>query len=228
MKQRSNCGHFWPVQASERASTLAHAEEFSGSFLISAAIAGFGGLFPVANDLEIRDLFQAAQHRLLLGVVDLLAAGVVGAALHVGRAQLSHVLLQKGDVLEVELLLQILGAGGDDDAFAGKDGRDQVGQRLAGTGAGLDDQVLFLGQRGFHGLRHLKLALAVLIVRMPLTQKALAAKELANRTGFACREIRGESHVQLRFCQSSMAADQTGVIRLVRGPQGAPVNPASG
>ena len=36
MKQRSNCGHFWPLHNSPRASILAHTELFSGSLLISA------------------------------------------------------------------------------------------------------------------------------------------------------------------------------------------------
>ena len=87
MKQRSNCGHFWPVQRSLRASILAQAELRFGQRLDLGAVAGFGGLLPLADDLKIGDFFQAAEHRLLFGIVDFLAAGVVGAALHVADAQ---------------------------------------------------------------------------------------------------------------------------------------------
>ena len=54
-------------------------------------------------------------------------------------------LLEEWDVLEEELLLEVLGAGGDDDAAARQDGGHQVGQRLAGAGAGLGDEVLLFG-----------------------------------------------------------------------------------
>ena len=35
---------------------------------------------------------------------------------------------------------------------------NQIRQRLAGAGAGFDDQVLLLGERAFHGFGHLELA----------------------------------------------------------------------
>src|ERR1019366_837271 len=52
------------------------------------AVAGFGGLFPVADDTEVVDLFQSVQHRLVGEVVELLAAQVIAAPLHVADAQL--------------------------------------------------------------------------------------------------------------------------------------------
>ena len=45
-----------------------------------------------------------------------------------------------GQVLGDDLLLERLGGGGDDDLAAAEDGRDQVGQRLAGAGAGLAER----------------------------------------------------------------------------------------
>ena len=64
---------------------------------------------------------------------------------------------EERDVLEEELLLQVLGAGGDDDAllaFAGQaQGGQQIGQRLAGPGAGFDDQVALVGEGLFDGAR---------------------------------------------------------------------------
>ncbi len=87
-------------------------------------------------------------------------------------------LLQEGDVLEKELLLQGLGPGGDDNALAGQQRRHQVGERLAGARAGLHDQVTLIGQRGFHGLGHLHLAGAELVIGVPFGQRPAAAKEL--------------------------------------------------
>ena len=152
-------GHFWPVHRSRARVDLGPGGAGFGQRLDLGAIADFGGLLPLADDLEIGDLFQAGEHRLLFGVVDLLPAGVVVAALHVADLERPReVLLQKRNVLEEELFLQILGAGGNDDALAGEHRGNQVGQRLAGAGAGLDDQVPLVGERGFDGLRHLELA----------------------------------------------------------------------
>src|SRR5664280_3656500 len=109
------------------------------------AVAGFGGLLPVADDAKLVDFFQPVQHRLIGEVVELLTAEIVAATLHVADAQLAEVLLQEGNVFEEELLLQGLGAGGDDDALAGTNDGQQVCQRLAGAGAGFDDQVPSFG-----------------------------------------------------------------------------------
>ena len=93
-------------------------------------------------------------------------------------------LLEKRNVLEEELLLQVLGAGGDHDALAGEDRGNQVGERFAGAGAGLDDQVLAVRERGFHGLGHVQLAGAEFVVRMPLGKRAVAGEELAHAGRF--------------------------------------------
>ena len=141
------------------------------------AVAEFGGLLPLADDLEIGHFFQAGEHRLLFGVVDLLAAGVVVAALHVADLERPRkVLLQERDVLEEELLLQVLGAGGDHDALAGEQRRHQVGERLAGARAGFDDQVALVGQGRFHGLGHLHLAGPEFVIGMPLGERPAAEK----------------------------------------------------
>jgi hypothetical protein len=119
------------------------------------AVADFGGLLPGLDHLEIGDFLQAGQHCLAVGVVNLLAAGIVVAALHIADAQgAREMLLQEGDVLEEELFLQILGAGGNHNAFAGKDRGHQVSQRFAGARAGFRDQMFAVGQRGFHRFGH--------------------------------------------------------------------------
>ena len=75
------------------------------------AVAGLGRLLPVADDAEVVDLLQSVQHRLGGEVVKLLAAKIIAASLHVADAQLAQVLLQEGNILEEELLLQGLGSG---------------------------------------------------------------------------------------------------------------------
>src|ERR1035438_6311884 len=85
---------------------------------------------------------------------------------------------QKRNIFEEELFLQGLGAGGDDDAFAGTDHRQQVGQRLAGARAGFDDQVPALLQCLFHSFCHLKLSAAELVRGMSACQHATRAEEL--------------------------------------------------
>ena len=178
MKQRSNCLHFWPVQSSLRASTLAQAALDSGSRHLGA-IADFGRLLPFADDAKFADLFQSGEDRLALGVVDLLPAGVIVAALHVADLrEAAKNCLEERDVLEKELLLQVLRAGGDDDALAGEERRHQVGERLAGAGAGLDDQMPALGERGLHRLGHFHLSRPVFIIGMSLRQQPVSGKEL--------------------------------------------------
>ena len=44
---------------------------------------------------------------------------------------------------------------------------NQIGQRLPGARAGLDDQVLLLRERALHSLRHLQLACAEFVVGVP-------------------------------------------------------------
>ena len=123
MKQRSNCGHFWPVQGSRERRSWPKRTRL-GQLLISARSPVSVRLLPLADAREIVDLLQAVQQRFLLRVVDLLAACVVGAAFHVASAQRSEMLLQERDVLVEELLLQILRTGGDHDARP---------ERIAGT-----------------------------------------------------------------------------------------------
>ena len=148
------------------------------------AVAEFGGLFPLADNLEIGDLFEAGKHRLLIGVVDFLAAGVIVAALHVADLERPReVFLEERHVLEEELFLKVLGARGNDDALARKQRRDQIGERLPGTGAGLDDEMPFLRQRRFDGLGHLHLARPEFIVGMPLGERAVPAEKLPRARG---------------------------------------------
>ena len=150
-----------------------------GEALDFGAVAELAGLFPFADDLEIGDFLQAGEHRGVFGVVDLLAAGVIIAPLHVADLEgAREVLLEEGDVLEKELLLEGLGPGGDDDALAGEQGGHEVGERLAGAGAGLDDQVALVGEGGFDGFGHLHLAGTELVIGVPFGQRPATAEKL--------------------------------------------------
>ena len=95
--------------------------------------------------------------------VHLLQADVVATALRQrvrrGPAQdRGQGLHQARQVLVDELGLQCLGGGGHHDPLAGRERGHQVGQRLAGAGAGLHEQVLARSQRGGDRLDHVPLA----------------------------------------------------------------------
>jgi hypothetical protein len=95
-----------------------------GQRLDLGAVADFGGLLPLANDLKIGDLFQA------------FSTGSFRRRRSSGgrrnwrgpscsrRAAAAEMLFRKRNVLEEKLLLQILRAGGNDDARP---------ERIAGT-----------------------------------------------------------------------------------------------
>ena len=83
--------------------------------------------------------------------------------------------------------MQILGAGGDDDTLAGANDRQQVGQRLAGSSTGFDDQMAFFRQRLFYGLRHLQLSAAEFVGRVGLREQAAGREEVVERCALLLR-----------------------------------------
>ena len=98
---------------------------------------------------------------------DAVQAGVVGAALEhgVGRVDAGQVadrLDQPRDVALDQLVLERERRGGDHDPAVVEQRRHQVGQRLAGAGAGLDEQVLAADHRVGDRLGHLDLPGALL------------------------------------------------------------------
>ena len=144
--RRCNCRRARPTWTRARLSPEA-TREFG-------AVAVLRFFLPVGDGAVLIDLVEPVQDRLVGELVQLLAAKIVVAPLHVADAKALAVpgsdcdrpaqqALQERNVLIEELLLQILGAGGDDDALADCESPEQIGQRLAGTGAGFDDQVAF-------------------------------------------------------------------------------------
>ena len=130
---------------------------------VSACVAGLGPLdqagqlaalvvTPGVVQLE-RSLVEVHRH-----LIHPLKAGVVGAALQHG--EVDPAVERGGQERQVhleELILERLGGGGDHRALARQYGRHQVGERLAGAGARLHDQVAFVGNRLGHRPGHLHL-----------------------------------------------------------------------
>src|SRR5579863_5180358 len=168
-------------------------------------VAGAGRLFPSGNGAVLLDLFQSAQHRLIREVVKLLAAQIIVSTLHVtdrepGRRARSQRLFEKRDVFVKELLLQVFCAGRDDDAFAGADYRQEISQRLAGAGPGLNHQVALFFEGLLDGLSHLKLAAAEFIGGVRAGEKPAGSEELMKRGDFpaVCRSSRWRRRRGLR------------------------------
>ena len=151
-----------------------------GQRLDLGAVARGGGLLPLADDLKIGDLFQAAEHRFAVGIIDLLPAGEIRTAFHITDLKGPvEMLLQKRNIFVEELLLQVLRSGGDHHALARKQRGNKIRESLAGSRAGVHQQLLLLRQRGFHRLRHVEFALAELVARVPFRQQTMPRKELA-------------------------------------------------
>ena len=149
-----------------------------GEFGKLGAVAGLGGLFPLGDLAILVDLFQSRQNRLIAQRDELVAAKVVGAAFHVADLQVAEQRFEKRHVTEEELVLQSLGSRGDDDALAGAQSGEQVGEGFAGARAGLDDEMAALGERALDGFGHLQLSWAVFVGQRRLGENAAGREEL--------------------------------------------------
>ena len=78
--------------------------------------------------MELVDLFEAVEEWVAAEGVELVLAEVVAAAFHVADFERAEDGFEEGDVLEVELLLEVFGAGGDDDALLVLAGEAQGGK----------------------------------------------------------------------------------------------------
>ena len=85
--------------------------------------------------------WSVARLRALAEGFEPVQAEVVAAPLHIGGGE-GHVerLTEHREVLEVDLFLKVLRAGRHEDALAAEDGGHQIRERLAGAGAGFDEQ----------------------------------------------------------------------------------------
>jgi hypothetical protein len=116
----SNSGQAWPMQFSLEA-------EISRQ---KSTVSGPRG--PALDRAEERDLVQPAEAARLAERAEAHEAEVVSPALHHRHVQVAAERpREQRDVLGEELLLQVLGAGGDDHAAAQLHRRQQVGEGLA-------------------------------------------------------------------------------------------------
>ena len=103
------------------------------------AIADLGPGGPLADDRQkhIVDRRTGA----VVELIELVQAHVVRATLHArGGEGNAEGVAQRRDVLEVDLLLEVLRAGGDEHALAAQDGGHEIRECLAGAGPGLGEQ----------------------------------------------------------------------------------------
>jgi hypothetical protein len=66
------------------------------------------------------------------------------------------------------------------DALAGENRGDEIGERFAGAGSGFDDQMAMVVERGFDSFRHFELTGAEFVSGMAAREEAAFAEELAH------------------------------------------------
>ena len=163
------------------------------------------GIFGCAAQVDFRAVAAAAsvqphqhlgEHPCLFGRfltlveqrVQAVGAKVVGAPFqHGGLQGLAQHFLHQRNVFLNELVLQVFGVGRDDHAgvVLPREGRrrQQVGQRLAGAGAGFHNQVASAVEGFADGLSHLHLVLPVLKLGKALLQRAARFQQRRHRAG---------------------------------------------
>ncbi len=132
-------------------------------------VAGLGLVRPAKNAPHLvgdapRDFGTVVETHLPVAAHALgpIATEVVALALQYRDPHAAHVLGDGRGVLGGELVLEVLRGGRDDDALARHRGGNEVGERLADAGTGLDHGVAAPRERGRDGAHHLALSLTVL------------------------------------------------------------------
>ena len=169
-------------------------------------VAGLGCLLPAGNLGILIDLFKAVQNRLVAQRSQLVAAQVVGPALHIANGQRAEQRLEKRNVTKEKLVLQRLCARRYDDPVSGPQRRQQIGKGFAGSGSCLDDQVAPLVEGLLNGLGHLELARTVLIGQGRTREDAARSEKLVQG-----RECAGWS-VGGRHCCSTHHSDAGSIV----------------
>ena len=194
MKQRSNSGALLPRAG------LAPGVHFFPEFARIRqpaqfrAVARFRAFPPIRAAWGTARLRPALQYRLFFNVVELLPAEIILPPFHQGDAHLREHFLEKRDVLVEELLLEVLGARGDDGAQTAAQQGHKVRQRFARAGARLHNQVLAVFDRRLHALRHFELSRPVLVIRMVPRQPPAGCEDFVERNFIRCLGIHG-SHI---------------------------------
>src|SRR3972149_6361930 len=114
-------------------------------------IARFRHRSPTGQRIEVIRFGKLAETWLDGKLIVSAQTDVVGSSLH-ERSLKRHAqrLSQERKILVEELFLKVLGSGGNDHPLSGQDGGDEVGQRLAGAGSRLDQQLAPPSEGGGH------------------------------------------------------------------------------
>ena len=109
-------------------------------------VARTGHLDEARNLAQVADVIARGHAAVLHGALEVVMADVVGAALEQRHRDRGAQRRPHGrNVAQEQLVLQVLGAGRDDGLAAPQQRRHQVGEGLAGAGAGLGDQGRLVG-----------------------------------------------------------------------------------
>ena len=153
-----NSGHLEPVQASRRASRRCHRSESSGRKLSSARSPVAVTFSQSRICVKPVQFVEAFQRGLAGHAVDFFPAQEISAPLHHGHFQFGReIFLQKRNVLLEKLFLQRFRGRRNHHAPPAADRGNQVRQRFARAGSGLDNQMPLFLERGLHQFRHLQL-----------------------------------------------------------------------
>src|SRR5581483_9916673 len=147
------------------------------------AIAGLGGLLPGSDGSILLNFIKAVQNWLVRKVVQLLATEIIVAAFHVADAERAIAigkerLLEKWNIFVKQLLLQVLGACGNDHALSRADRWHEISERFSRAGSGLDDQVAAFFDGLLDCLCHLQLAAAKLVCGVSAGEQPAGRKEV--------------------------------------------------
>ena len=175
------------------------------------AIATLRRLRPGMDRLQLADLLTVAEMAFAARLFEAMQAKVIGAALEQGRGQgrAEHAAHTRQIAME-QLVLQRLGAGGDDHALARDHCRHQVGKGLAGAGAGLGNQGMAIIDRLGHGAGHDLLHLARHEPRHFTREWAFGPQQFLDRLVHAANH----RSAGLRDAGSAVAQSRTGRLTL--------------
>src|SRR5712664_3910535 len=130
--------------------------------LRAVAYLGAGG--PLLNARPVLRFLPNRELRLLQHLFESMEAKVIVSPLEVSRLELQpHLLLEDGNVLEEDLLLQRFGGGGDHHLAAREHRRDQICERLPGPRPCFGEQVTVLGKAFLNRLSHGQLLRSALV-----------------------------------------------------------------
>ena len=170
-----------------------------GQLVDLGAVPGLGDLGPGVDQREVHAIDVGAQRRRFLEDLVALQAEVVAAALHArGRERHRQHAGEQRQILGEDLLLQVLGAGRDDHALAAQDRRHEVGERLAGAGAGLDEEHAAVLERVGDRRGHAALAVARLEGDERLRQRPVGAEDRVDAGAERHQRIVSEGPVRSR------------------------------